>query len=467
MKDRIILAEKLIVPSCMVPFGATEDYKATVKGRTKDDEEQHFEFFRYEPITECHEFARGNQGLFKKHFASMPLDDQRSRAMMGTLSIPTPQGNGLKFVGSLKREQQDVVDALLKTDLNGLLDAPPRFGKTITLVYLTCHLKMKTLFLAHNVDLSKQMLASFRKFSNALDLEYTANRRVVDIVEDWDDLYELDVAIMTYQSFTSNDKAWKKLATVKNVFGAVFVDEVHKATARTYTAVVSSFNSAVRIGVTGTVQRKDGMHVQNEFIFGPVLAEGRSNQVPTQVRVVKTGLNIGKVPGNPKMFFNKVHDLIMKDDVRTDLIVSFVKAYVDAGHYCFVVADRTAHIESMVRKLKGLGIPAAAYHGKSFKSQKHRDKCLDECREGKTKVLVANRTMTVGIDLPRFSAFFCASPSANAPNYYQELCRVRTVYPGKHMAYIVDFVDNHHILEACLGTRKKVYNEENFEITYG
>jgi hypothetical protein len=51
------------------------------------------------------------------------------------------------------------------------------------------------------------------------------------------------------------------------------------------------------------------------------------------------------------------------------------------------------------------------------------------------------------------------SPSNNAPNFTQEISRVRTAMEGKTYAVIRDYLDNHSASNGCYRTRHRVYTE--------
>jgi superfamily II DNA or RNA helicase len=460
----IILDSSLRVPAECVPLNALGDFQKTIKD--KDGEEINLEFYRYDSESNIYIFAKGNMPLLQKHFGHLQWKDLRTRKPMKVASFSYPGGTGLKFSGQLRPNQQEVADSLIQGDGWGQLCAAPRFGKTITMAYLTCHWQQKTLFLCHQQDLSEQIYTSFVKFTNLLDAEFYYEKPIVGIVSKWDDLEKFDVAIMTYQKFVSGKNADEMLEKYRDAFGVVWIDEVHKATATCYSNVVSAFNAAKKHGVSGTIERKNKMHVINEYVIGPVVVEGKSVQLPSTVQIVKTGVTVPYKPG--KLFFTYSLNYLTQHEGRNQLILSYMEAYARAGHFIVAATDRSDHCELLAQKMRERGITAQAFHSKLFpktkSGDKKREQTLQDCRDGTTQILIAQRSMLLGVDVPRWTAFFCTTPSANAPNFYQEICRVRTPFEGKPHAYMVDFVDSHHILEACYKTRHKVYVREGIEI---
>lgn len=465
MSDKPILDSRLIVPASLVPLNMLEMFKATIKD--SDGEEQNIEFYDYDYHTNCYTFPRGNLDLIRS-FGFQDIEDRRAWMPMASRDISTNLGKGLQFTKTLRPNQKQVVDEIIKEDGFGQVNAPPRFGKTVVMAFLTCYWKSRTLFLSHQVDLSTQALKTFYEFTNLLELEYNYGKQIAGIVEDWDDLDRLDVCFMPYQKFVGEAKA-EYLQRFKDKFGVVLVDESHKSTADWYSQIVSTFNSKVRIGVSGTTERKDNMHVVSNYVLGPVKYKGKTEQLPCKVLSVSTGVSIPYKFGNPKMFRNMMLNYLSKDDYRNQLIINYLSSWAHAGHSIIAVTDRIDQIDKLVKQLRSMNFEAEPFHRKVFgrtkkEQDKRRKECLDRCRKGETQILIAYRTMMLGIDVPRWTAFFNLLPTANGPNYYQEYSRVRTPFENKELGYIIDFVDEHHIAKAYYGARKKEYTRENFEI---
>jgi len=455
MSKVAILESKFLVPTELVPINTLNAFMATVKDRDGDD--INLQFFEHNYDTGYTEFARGNFPLLRKHFSHLKIEDRRSAVKMNV---------DLQFTETLRPNQQIVADEVLKTNKGfGVIAAPPRFGKTVLMTYLTCKFGLKTLFLSHQADLSRQALDTFWKMTNILDLEYSANKPLIGLVENWSDLDKYEIAFMPYQKFIKGKGGEKMLEKYKNSFGCLWVDECHKSNAPRYSEVVSRFNARHRYGVSATVKIKSQMHVVSEYVLGPIIAGGKANEVPCQVRIVKTNVSIPLNADKNPMFFVQMLDYLSNHKYRNQFIRNYIAAYLDQGHYCVAVAERTKMLNDLNKQLQDAGYDSEAFHGRVAPSKsRKREEILKRARSGKTTALIANRSMVLGLDVPRLTAFFNMTPSANPPNYYQEFSRVRTPFEGKYLAYIVDFVDNHPVAYACLKNRKRVYKKHNFEV---
>ena len=459
--DRILLNEKLVVPAHYVPFEIFNKFTITIKEEGEED----YTIQLYEQNEDgSYSFARGGIPLLQQLFGHVEWVDDRKIVEMK---------HKITFTKELRPEQRVVIDTIVKNHSRGIggfgqVDCPPRFGKTVCMAALACHTGLKTLFLCHQDDLSKQAIKTFYDMTNVKELEEEKGYPIIGIVEDLTDLDKYDICFMTYQKLISKKNFKLLKEKYKDSFGMVLVDEVHKAAAEKYSSVINNFNSYFRLGWSGTIERKDELHIVNEFVLGPVIASGETAQVPCTVHVVRTNITLPFHPRpgvkRDKMFFIKLFAYLAENQDRNTLITDYIASFANAGHSSVALTNRVAQADLIVSRLVKLGIAAEAFHAKKFKNKKAKEECLNRCRSGETKVLVAYRTMMLGIDVPRWTAVFNLSPIANAPNVFQEVCRVRTPFPGKVRGYIVDFVDNNMITINCYRARRKEYIKQNFEI---
>lgn len=468
--NKAILEHKLIVPAHLVPLNALDAFKVTLKN--EDGEDVDYTFYDIDYENNLYYFERGDLGKVYQVFSHIEIEDRRSKPRMKSSSTVTEHGIGLTFTGKLRENQVAVADFLVNGLGYGQLKAHPRFGKTVVMVNTVCRLGLKTLMLSHQIDLAKQAYERFVQYSNVLDLEYQLGRKVVGVVEKWEDLFELDVAIMPYQKFVSGKNADKWLEKLRNEFGLVLVDESHRGKAERYSQVLSSFNAAYRYGVSGTTELKKDVHLLNNNIIGPVVVEGHGDQLPCTVITYNTGFNVPIRPG--KMFFTMMQNYFQNHEARNNMMLAVMVQYMQAGHTCIAVTDRTSHCDWFARELTKLGFKAESYHAKRFgtgeKGKTAREDMLNRMRSRKTQAMIAMRSMVLGLDIPPATAFFNLFPTANAPNYFQEFSRVRTPWTHeetgwkKEMGYIIDFRDSNPILKGCYKTRRKEYERNGFQI---
>jgi superfamily II DNA or RNA helicase len=468
--NHAILEHKLIVPAHLVPLNALDAFKVTLKNQ--DEELVDYAFYDIDYQNNLYYFDRGDLGLVQQIFGHLQIEDRRSRPRMKCSNVVTEAGVGLTFTGKMRDNQVHVSDFLVNGFGYGQLKAHPRFGKTVVMTNVACRLGLKALFLSHQIDLAVQAYERFIQFTNVMDIEYELGKKVIGVVEKWEDLFELDVAFMPYQKFVSGKNADKWLAKLRNEFGLIFIDESHRGKALRYSQTISNFNAAYRYGVSGTTELKNDIHLLNNHIIGPVVVEGHGDQLPCTVVTYNTGVNVPLRPG--KMFFTLMQNYLSSHEARNRFMLSVMLEYLKMGHTIITVSDRTGHCDWFTAEIKKAGFSAESYHAKKFgtgeKGKAAREDMLNRVRSGKTQAMIAMRSMVLGLDVPRATAFFNLMPTSNAPNYFQEFSRVRTPWTcevtgfKKEMGYIIDFRDNHHILKACYKTRRKEYIRNEFTI---
>lgn len=393
-------------------------------------------------------FTRGDLGKIKE--VLLPhLNIQDNRAVR-----PLPMN--IEWVGvksdsgamvDLRENQVDTIGTLLYHGY-GQLQAPPRYGKTICMTNIITQLNQKTLVLAHQVELLEQFEEKFRDCTNIRDLEQRAGRRLVGLCETREQFKQYAVCCATWQGFLPGNANSKLLTELKDEFGVVLVDEAHRSASDCFSKVVAKFNPRYRFGFTATPDRKDGLEAVVENIIGPVMAAGDVAQIPMRVRPVYTGFH-------PVFQRWHAYERQIKDNTaRNKLIIKNVVADVDAGHSVLIVATRKEHIKDLVSILnRNYGIPAEGW----YSDVKDRAGVLGRARAGTTKVIVAMRSMLLGLNVPRWSSIHITVPSNNPYNFYQEFARVRTPMEGKPFCVVRDYVDNHKAALACFKTRFRVY----------
>lgn len=352
----------------------------------------------------------------------------------------------------LRPEQDKALRKLVDDFMYGILECPPRFGKTITATALICEKGLKTLILVNQEDLARQFEARFRSATNIGKVERKIGRQLIGYATKWSEFKKYDIVIATWQKFHVNRK---KLLKFRDSFGLVLVDEVHRFASECSPSIVDNFNSKYRIGMTATPERKDRRDVIIKNIVGPVTVRGKTKQVPLFVRTVNTKF----CPQFDR--WNTYMSKIVKSKTRNNLALKLIEADVKAGRHVLVVTTRVKHMEDLKKALIDRGIKADIFRG-GMKNKKQRQQVIADATSGKIQVTIANRQLLTGIDVPLWDSAHILIPSANPPNYYQEFSRVRTPRPGKLFALIYDYLDSHSASNGCYRKRHSLYLNKDY-----
>jgi len=421
-------------------------------------------------------FARGNMQKIGRLFGDLPWSDQ---------TTAPPLQYDIKFNGKLytyenkKIGQQEAADQWLRCK-NGILRANPRFGKTITSIYLITKMGVKTLIVTHQWDLLEQYYKSFSDFTNIDEIreplrkKRDARGQVFGYFTDYDNPEELDVCLLCWQTFASKAKGDARIDKYKKTWGMVIVDECHRIGGIVFAKTVNRLSARYRMGLTGTVERTDGREFLVKDILGTVSAEGKVATVDCKVTVIHTGVSIKYGFSEPLVY---LHKRLYNAAGRMQLVLKYAMKDIDAGRF-ICMAFHSASIEQLkhwTSKLQFMGVSAEAFYGSCV----DREGVLDRARSGETQVLVCNRQMLTGIDIPRWDTFYNLFPSSNvvfndmgelSGNYYQEFSRIRTPYTdkitgtSKKEGIIRDFVDKNPFCYGSYRKRYKAYVQQQFNI---
>lgn len=401
--------------------------------------------YKYLPAKKQYMFYTGRRDLLNKHFSEFKVIDERVKVSWSKWSTEHIK---LRKKFHLKESQIEMVNQWMKKKY-GIIKAPPRSGKTILMSYITYKLKQKTLIIANQRELLVQWKKEFSNVVTNSGKIATEKHPIVGIMHKWSDIDKYDIILSTWQVWNRNPK---KIHKYRNSFGLIFVDEIHRCNADCPKNVISQFNARYKGGVTATVERKDGRQYYMDFIVGPVTATADIEEMKCKVCQVKTGLPIQMCMWT--YYINR----LCKSPERNKMIIKLAYRLAKQGRYIVIGSDRTKHIKSITKRLKKIGVKAAAF----YSGCPNRNGILDKAKQGKIKVFVANRSMLTGLNVPIWDTYLNILPINNPPSYKQQYSRIRTTMKGKPMPIIYDFVDDNGPSMGLFQKRCKQYKEEGF-----
>lgn len=356
-----------------------------------------------------------------------------------------PMKSKLKFTGTPYDYQEEAVNEMLKHE-HGVLCSAPRTGKTIMSVMVTCRLKQKTLIIAHQDDLLKQFYKTFQTFTNCDSLTTKKGKPVVVIANKRKDFFSgADVVLVTYQKFI-REVGKKLLNKLAKKYGLIITDEVHKGNADAYSLVLSSLYPKYMYGVTATPRRKDCKEFIVNRIVGDIIHKTTAKSLTPTV-IVKRSAMKAKVSAR---MWHAILKALYNNKPRTKHIVAEAMKDLEKGHNILIpIQGNRAACEMYAQEIniawmnkkkttKQIAEPFYRYANKNMKED-----VLNRARSGKTRVIVAMRSMLTGVDVPRWSMIYEISPINNEPNFEQEALRVCTPFENKPKPVIKFFVDVH------------------------
>jgi superfamily II DNA or RNA helicase len=245
---------------------------------------------------------------------------------------------------------------------------------------------------------------------------------------------------------------------LKNIFGAIFVDEVQFYGAKTFLEVVDSFDAIYRVGMSARITRQDLKQFLIHDMFGPVVFKiGREDLVelgytsPVELHIVKTNfdydygneralrkrfensfIDFDELSAKEKLAYQEKFDMprkaypeyvdaASKDKQRNTLIYKWVIEEYQKGSRIIIFTKRRNHCEVWKKVLKTHGIECAIFWGTNRKKSEEKRIASDlkKMREGKIRIAIGT-TLDEGIDLPIVNAGFITYRNAKNPGQLEQ-----------------------------------------------
>ena len=356
------------------------------------------------------------------------------------------------FYGNLDEAQTIAAQSLLENE-NGVLSAPPGYGKTVIGAYIIANRKVNTLILVNTTALLKQWKESLSKFlllnETLPDEPVKRGRRkersvIGELGAGKNSLNGIvDIAIVASLSGSSEKKS-----ILKN-YGLVIADECHHVSAVGYEDVMKDVNARYVYGLTATPMRLDGHEPIIYMQCGPLRqridpkeqAEKRSFD-----HVVIPCFSELKMPEHMNQNdknINIIYDVLCSDITRNERIISDVMAAVTSGRSPIVLTNRYDHAKTLFSRLSILCSNVFLLSGRG--ARKEKAETIDRIREtpaDQPMVLVGiGKYIGEGFDVPRLDTLFLAYPIAWKGNLEQYAGRLNRNYMGKEEVIVYDYVD--------------------------
>jgi superfamily II DNA or RNA helicase len=351
----------------------------------------------------------------------------------------------VKFTGELRDYQMPMFKIFVKKKF-GVIQAPPRTGKTVTSLAMLIELGYRVVIIADQTDFLDNFITEIEAYTNLPELQLNAGKKLYGYPKKDIDFETLQICVMTYQSLISETAGKKRLDLVNENFGSVFVDEVHSAAALEYSKVLNKITAHVKGGCTATYDRKDNKQYRVGMIIGPVISSVTAVQLQPKVTVHVTRARpkkAGMYTRGPAAWTH-MNSFLSKHKDRNAQLLKAIKHDLKKGRSLVIATYFKHHVQFLVdevNEMMGEQI-AYAFVGGNKKVKDERKWILQQARENKIRVVIGiRRLLQRGLNVPRWDCLYYAMPMNNAPNWEQESRRICTPDEGKQMPLIRMFVD--------------------------
>ncbi len=341
----------------------------------------------------------------------------------------------VKFNGTLHEDQAQVVKELTCTDI-GILSAPTAFGKTVTAIGAIAARGVSTLILVHRSQLAEQWKERLTQFLPDASLGMIGGGK-------FKPTGVIDIALI--QSLIKRED----LKELMSKYGHLVVDECHHVAATSFETVAAAFGGKNVLGLTATLERKDGHQPIIKMQCGPVVADVNHNSV-------KKDFEKYLIPRYT--FFNFMNPMIKPEEVtisdiytamcensqRNLMICSDVTEALKQNRGCIILSERKEHLkffenyfagrtDNMIILTGGMTPVVRASAIEKMKSVPKNEEML---------ILATGKFLGEGFDEARLDTLFLTMPISWKGTLAQYAGRLNRDYVGKKDARIYDYIDD-------------------------
>jgi superfamily II DNA or RNA helicase len=362
----------------------------------------------------------------------------------------------VEFNGQLRDEQSLALDHLLRHD-TGILSGTTAFGKTVVAIKLIAEKKVNTLILVDKVSLLSQWKEKLSEFlivnvplpeQPATAAKKRGRKKKVSVIGQLGSGKKSLSGIVDIAVMQSLSRKGEVKDCVRN-YGMIIADECHHASAYTYEQILKTTNAKYIYGLTATPARKDGHHPILFMHCGPIRyrdnpkkqAENRpfDHYIVPRFTSLRVPLDIDK----QELSIQQLYTEIMDSDFRNQQIIDDVLNNYHQGRNCIILSLRTAHVESLAKRLNEK-VPdvIALMGGMGRKATREIFQSIADIPADRNIILVATgHFIGEGFDEPRLDTLFLAMPISWKGTLQQYAGRLHRLYKTKKEVKIYDYVD--------------------------
>jgi hypothetical protein len=362
----------------------------------------------------------------------------------------------LKFKGALRPEQEAPVNAFLQAAKDplrkgGIISLPCGFGKTSCALNIACQLGKKTLVVCHKEFLMNQWKERIAQF--------IPTARIGLIKAKTTNIKDCDIVLASLQSLSMKEYN----SEIFEDFGYVIFDEVHHIAAEVFVQALPKVTAPVFLGLSATLDRKDGLRKVFEWFIGRVVNElvVRTDKA-LLVKMVKY-FDTDSTYGVEKLLWNgQKNSAAMITDVceyepRIVRLIDEYEALIkkEPERKTLILSGRRNHLEMIENSLIDRGYRSIGYYVGGMKEQ---DLKKTETRD----IILATYSMAAeGMDIPVLNTLILASPIGDIEQAVGRIQRQKP-HERKYVPYIIDIWDQYSLFQIQGLRHVKFYKKNGY-----
>jgi superfamily II DNA or RNA helicase len=241
-------------------------------------------------------------------------------------------------------------------------------------------------------------------------------------------------------------------------FGLIIVDEVHRSPAKTFTDTINAFRAEHKVGLSGTLLRKDGLHcVLPDYFSKNVFIVKHENRMEPIVHLWGSASSISSNEFIP--WANQINKLYSKSSYKQE-ILNLANMYMDTGYKILVLFDRTFILEELHKLTEDRTLLITGSIGDRNAILAEMDK-----KDSSARGLWGTQSIfSEGFSVSELSCVILATPISNDPLLEQIIGRIQRQAEGKKTPVVVDISLGGSTGTRQKNTRKRFYIEKGWKI---
>lgn len=318
-------------------------------------------------------------------------------------------------------------------------------------IYLICQLKKKTLIIVHKDFLLQQWKERIAQFAPKAKVGLIKSKII--------DIEDKDIIMASLQSIAMKNYD----ESVFHDIGYVIIDEIHHLGAETFSQALKKVNFQYSLGLSATVQRKDGLTKVFKWHIGDVIYSEKKKYENVEIltkEYYKSDKNYDQICysfGNricrPRMI-NNICNYIPRTQYIVDLIDQLL--IKESDRKILLLSDRRSHLEKINELLDLKAIDNGFYMGGiNASTLKKNEKC--------TVILGTYAISSEGLDISGLNTLILASPKSDIVQSVGRILRDKIEF-RKYIPLVIDIVDKFSIFEKQAEKRLKYYKTNKYHI---
>ena len=367
--------------------------------------------------------------------------------------LPLGDDINVNFSGELREYQVNIVNKYIKaveSSGGGLLDVDPGKGKTVMALNIISKLKKKTLVIVHKSFLLNQWIERITQF--------LPDARVGKIQAQIIDIEDKDIVIGMLQSLSQKEYP----DDLFDSFGLSIYDETHHLGAEVFSKSMMKCITNYTLGLSGTMQRKDGLTKVFKMFLGNIIHKEKSNTSEHKVIVKAINYKVNDAEfnemkydyrGNP--LYSTMISKLCNYNHRSEFILTVLKHELEENNdqQIMILAHNKTLLTYLYKAIEHRNIGTVGYYIGGMKEVQLKES------ENK-KIIIATYAMaSEGLDIKSLTTLIMASPKTDVCQSVGRILRTKHTSP-----LVVDIIDNHDIFVKQWQKRRQYYIKQKYNI---